>query len=547
MTSKRKMNSTVLTDSNCDSNDDDVVSFKKRRINVIDNSDSDSDIQNTRHTSKYIRIMENEYNHNGNPFEFVERSRLQHHLPVSSKPIVYFNLSFTDSLWAMMVQETNRYAKELISASIPNSKSRLIDWYPVTVLEMKAFLAVLLEMGITRKPTIYSYWAVGSRAIPWFSKMFSRNRFQNILRCFHVIDNKKCFPPSHGKYDACAKFNPILEHANQVFQMHYTPQKMLSIDESLVETLCHSSITQYLPNKKHHKWGIKFWMLCNAVSKYCISFYCYRNAKSKVSKNGLGYDVVEKLLQDADCLNKGHHIYVDNFFTSNALAKFLYTKNTYITGTIRKNRKDIPSEAKQVKVGETKYFQNGEVLLCAHREKRSSKNPVLLISTEASTANATVVKKRYGREREKTKPNIIHSYNNFMGGVDESDKMLYTYLDERRTLKYWKKVTFNIISRMVLNSYLLYKETVGRQAISRLQYTSNIISKIEDEWTRTRKDTCIMKGEKPYGLEKLPGRNLRRCIVCSTKNNVIKRSNLICVGCKKGLHPLCLHKHVCKF
>lgn len=305
-------------------------------------------------------------------------------------------------------------------------------------------------MGITNRPTIYSYRTESSIAIPWFKKMFSRNRFQNILKCFHIVDNKKCFPPGHEKYDPCAKFNPIVEHANRIFQTYYTPHKMLSIDESLMGTLCHSSITQYLPNKKHHKWGIKFWMLCDAISKYCVAFYCYKGAQSKNSQNGLDYDVVTKLLQDADCLDKGYHVYVDNYFTSTALAKFLHSKNIYITGTIRRNRKDIPKEAKELKVEETKYFRNAEVLLCAHREKKSS--------------------------------------NNYMGGVDESDKMLYTYLDERRTVKYWKKVTFNIFTRMVLNSYLLYKETVGREAMSRLQYISNIISEIEHEWLGTREN-----------------------------------------------------------
>jgi hypothetical protein len=35
-----------------------------------------------------------------------------------------------------------------------------------------------------------------------------------------------------------------------------------------------------------------------------------------------------------------------------------------------------------------------------------------------------------------------------MGGVDTSDMMLYTYLDERRTLKYWKKVIFCVFARI---------------------------------------------------------------------------------------------------
>lgn len=53
---------------------------------------------------------------------------------------------------------------------------------------------------------------------------------------------------------------------------------------------------------------------------------------------------------------------------------------------------------------------------------------------------------------------MIDSYNKFMGGIDGSNNMLYTYLDERRTLKFWKKIVFNIFGRMVLDSYIIYKE-----------------------------------------------------------------------------------------
>jgi hypothetical protein len=74
--------------------------------------------------------------------------------------------------------------------------------------------------------------------------MFPRNRFQNLLKWFHLINNKKRFPPGHEKYDARAKFKPIVGHANQVFQIYYIPHKMSSIDESLVGTLRQSSIAQ---------------------------------------------------------------------------------------------------------------------------------------------------------------------------------------------------------------------------------------------------------------------------------------------------------------
>lgn len=33
---------------------------------------------------------------------------------------------------------------------------------------------------------------------------------------------------------SCAKFEPLVKHANRVFKLHYTPHKELSIDESLI-------------------------------------------------------------------------------------------------------------------------------------------------------------------------------------------------------------------------------------------------------------------------------------------------------------------------
>jgi len=119
--------------------------------------------------------------------------------------------------------------------------------------------------------------------------------------------------------------------------------------------------------------------------------------------------------------------------------------------------------------------------------KKSVKNPVLLISTKAEDQNVTITKNRHDREIHSTKPAIIQSYNAFMGGVDELDKMLYTYLDERRTVKYWKKVAFNIISRMALNAYIIYKESVDSKTMNRLDFISNIIFEIKCEWMNEKK------------------------------------------------------------
>ena len=82
--------------------------------------------------------------------------------------------------------------------------------------------------------------------------------------------------------------------------------------------------------------------------------------------------------------------------------------------------------------------------------------------------------------------------------------------------------------------------------MTRLQFTSAIIEQIEEEWMTFRNMENEASTSSPkFALEKLPGRNLRQCAVCSNKRTGIKRSNLICCLCKKGLHGLCAAKHNC--
>ncbi|KAK2578444.1 hypothetical protein KPH14_001061 [Odynerus spinipes] len=132
-------------------------------------------------------------------------------------------------------------------------------------------------------------------------------------------------------------------------------------------------------------------------------------------------------------------------------------------GRIRRRQQNLEALDIPLTVDDLHYgpgiddFING-ILMCSFREKKSQRNPVILVSTNCTTDNVVVTKKRQICESEKTKPSVIHNYNKFMGGVDKADKMLYTYLDERRTMKYWKKVAFSIIGRIVLNAYIIYSE-----------------------------------------------------------------------------------------
>ncbi|KAK3774226.1 hypothetical protein RRG08_050734 [Elysia crispata] len=66
-----------------------------------------------------------------------------------------------------------------------------------------------------------------------------------------------------------------------------------------------------------------------------------------------------------------------------------------------------------------------------------------------------------------------------MGGVDTTDARLYTYLSERRTMKWTHKLVFNLIGRCVLNAYIIYKEHTSQRPIKdRHQFTVECVESL---------------------------------------------------------------------
>ena len=106
---------------------------------------------------------------------------------------------------------------------------------------------------------------------------------------------------------------------------------------------------QYMKNKPI-KWGFKFWFRCGSKSGYLYKFDMYLGKKGN-TEFGLGESVVLSLcksLKDTNCC-----VYFDNFFTSSMLMAKLLENGIYGIGTVRANRKHMPTlkQNKQMKRG----------------------------------------------------------------------------------------------------------------------------------------------------------------------------------------------------
>ena len=135
-------------------------------------------------------------------------------------------------------------------------------------------------------------------------------------------------------------------------------------------------------------------------------------------------------LQKGNLLGKGHHVYMDNYYTSPDLFHELFAKEMYACGTCRKLRKNLPkavTTAKLKRKGDCVFRRDGPLLCFKWREKKD----MLMLST---IHEAILVKTRK-RDRDGNKiekPEAVY----YWGGVDLSDQLLNYYSFLRKSTKW---------------------------------------------------------------------------------------------------------------
>ncbi|KAK2161400.1 hypothetical protein LSH36_117g03087 [Paralvinella palmiformis] len=146
-----------------------------------------------------------------------------------------FGIFFTDYLFRLIVGETNRYAGQCRQHE-PKKGRKHSEWYEVTVPELKTWLGLLLTMGLVQKKgRLGEYWLTHNLTqTPGFSVTMPRNRFLQILRYLHFINNEDS---SINKENKLWKVQNILDYINKRFRAAYHPRRELSIDETIIELM----------------------------------------------------------------------------------------------------------------------------------------------------------------------------------------------------------------------------------------------------------------------------------------------------------------------
>ena len=136
------------------------------------------------------------------------------------------------------------------------------------------------------------------------------------------------------------------------------------------------------------------------------------------------------------------------------------------------------------------------------------------------------------------RPEVVLNHDKYMGGVDRSDQMLSYSTFQEKTLKWWKRVTFHVISLTILNSYIVYKEVTADRVpmLQRLfiKKLIHIVSEPQDvpgmsNRTRDRPSTAAEP------IQSLQGRHFPCKIVGTGKKKNITRSCVVCAPVEREL------------
>ena len=167
--------------------------------------------------------------------------------------------------------------------------------------------------------------------------------------------------------------------------------------------------------------------------------------------------VVMKLVQPIR--DQGHHVFMDNYYTSPQLFSDLRANGFGACGTLRLNLRGLPAAIKQrVRKGDIKAIRLDPSMLAI---KWMDKRLVTVLTTIHDNGVVEIERRSRhavgGTERIK-KPRAVAEYNRYMGGVDTADQLLSYYGFSHRTVKLWRRTLFYLLDMAVVNSYIVYAE-----------------------------------------------------------------------------------------
>lgn len=435
----------------------------------------------------------------------------------------------------------NKIAKMRIMYKRQN-KPELSD---LTKTELKAFIGLLLYTAIFKSndEDVRSIFATDGTGREIFRATMSRERFQVLLIALR-FDNPD--DREQRKIDnPTAAISELFDMFVERIRTSYKIGANGCIDEMLVGFRGRCRFKMYIPSKPE-KYGIKIMALTDARTTYLYNAYIYAGKDS----DSRGLEPNEKKLSkptqsvvrlSKPLYNTNINITADNWFSSIELTQILLKNGLTFVGTLKKNKREIPTNFlphKDRKVGDTIYGFTKDTTLVSYTPKKNK--AVILMST---------MHHQKSMDPETGAPEIISFYNLTKGGVDAMDEKCAKYTCSRRTRRWPMAIFFKLLDIASANSYIMYA-SYPENKMTRLNFIKMLASELTKEHLQERLQTNLYL---PRQLKELIRHILqvpsevepqtqdgvletkKYCYICPAK--LRRKTSYACITCRK---PVCL-------
>ena len=171
-----------------------------------------------------------------------------------------------------------------------------------------------------------------------------------------------------------------------------------------------------------------------------------------------------------------YKLYVDNWYTGEALFNYLYENQTCATGTARKNRMQLPKSFmnENLKKGGFSFRRNENMLALRHQDKKE----IYMLSTMHKADTINVPRRNRRKDNIIQKPKVIDDYIQKMGGFDKNDAFIGNHSCIRKSYKWYIKIFFHYLEEAVFNAFIIYKNYHPQPKYMFMEFKLEIICSI---------------------------------------------------------------------
>ena len=188
------------------------------------------------------------------------------------------------SFWKRLARQSLKYATAN-GAFRRNSRYCKREWFTAANY-IRVFAAVLMrglvhvrdDVEFFQGVTHGKYKQTGAEEVIGLSL----NKYQQLLRFMHLVDNTKKVSSNNDKFDKCFAVRPMIKLLQLAFRRWVVPGKNNAMDEAGIPSR-HRWLRTYNPSKPN-KYFIEILMACDSVTRFCWAFFVTESSK-KIIKN----------------------------------------------------------------------------------------------------------------------------------------------------------------------------------------------------------------------------------------------------------------------